>query len=394
MIPAYYEFQNPARILSGTYALENIAKELQSFGVSRPLLLSDNVLSQIGTVKILNDALTSCDMPVAATCTDIPADSSIQVVNDIAALYRASQCDSLIALGGGSVLDTAKGVGMLISQGSADLLDLMGCEVLPRGNHVPVIAIPTTSGTGSEATMVAVINNPALRLKMEFISQYLVPDVAVLDVRMVQTMPPKITASTGMDALCHAIEASTCMQRNPLSDAYAYAAMDLIRDNLVAATRNGNDKKARISMANASLLAGCSFSNSMVGLVHAIGHALGGICRVPHGEAMSILLPLCMEYNLRKLDNEYGELLLHIKGPEVYASTPRKDRGSVSIDAVRELETQLHDLCGLPVRLRDTKARTEDFDQVARRAMDDGAMIVNPVQADHEEILEILEKAW
>lgn len=394
MIPSYYEFQNPARILSGTFALENIARELDAFGATRPLLLSDNILRQIGTVKILCDALSSNNMSVAATYTDIPADSSIQVVNEIASVYRQYQCDSLIALGGGSVLDTAKGVGMLISQGSADLLTLMGCEVLPRGEHVPLIAVPTTSGTGSEATMVAVINNPELRLKMEFISQHLVPDVAVLDVRMVQTMPAKITASTGMDALCHAIEASTCMQHNPLSDSYAHAAMDLIRENLVTAVRNGNDKKARMAMANASLLAGCAFSNSMVGLVHAIGHALGGVCRVPHGEAMSILLPVCMEYNLEKLDEAYGELLIHLGGAEVYASTSVEKRGRVSIDIIRQMTSTLHDLCGLPQALKDTKAKVEDFPEVAKRAMNDGAMIVNPVQADFEDIMGLLERAW
>ena len=157
---AYYEFKLPAKILSGAGALEHIPHELEGLGARRPLLLSDQGLEQVGTVKVVQAALRQGGMEAAETFCHIPPDSSIEVVNQIASLYRQTKCDSLIALGGGSVIDTAKGVGMVLAQAGSDLLDAAGCEVLPRGEHVPFVAVPTTAGTGSEATMVAVVSNP------------------------------------------------------------------------------------------------------------------------------------------------------------------------------------------------------------------------------------------
>lgn len=393
-LPAYYEFQHAAKILSGRYALENIPAELKNLGAQKPLLLSDSVLQKIGTLQIVVDALAAGQVEIAGTYTDIPADSSVEIVNAIAETYRRLGCDSILAVGGGSVIDTAKGVRMLLSTGERDMIALMGCENIPQGLKVPFIAVPTTSGTGSESTLVAVIKNEARKLKMEFISYYLQPDVAVLDVRMTETLPPKMTASTGMDALCHAIEASSCLQKNPLSDAYAAAAIALIRDNLKNAVRSGKDQEARLALSNASMMAGAAFSNSMVGIIHAIGHALGGVCHVPHGDAMTILLPHGMEYNREKAGDCYAELLLHLAGAETYAATAPEDRAQKAIDTVRAMTGELNEICGLPIRLRDVGVEREDFEAVARTAMNDGAMIVNPRQAGKDDILRILEAAY
>ncbi|MGN0969641.1 MAG: iron-containing alcohol dehydrogenase, partial [Evtepia sp.] len=152
---AYYEFKLPTKILSGVEALEHIPHELNTLGAFRPLLLSDEGLEKVGTVATVQAALVQGGMTAVETFCQIPPDSSIQVVNRIAALYRQLGCDSLIAVGGGSVIDTAKGVGMVLSQAGHDLLDAAGAEVLPRGEHVPFVAVPTTAGTGSEATLVA-----------------------------------------------------------------------------------------------------------------------------------------------------------------------------------------------------------------------------------------------
>ena len=172
-IPGYYEFVNPGKILSGKYALENISTEFRLLGSSRVMVLSDKVLEKLGQVQILSDALISGGVKVVEVYTDIPADSSIEVVNKIAELYRKANADSIVALGGGSVIDTAKGLRMLISQGGTDILKFVGAEVLPYAKHVPFAAVPTTSGTGSEATAVAVIKDNERKVKMEFISQFL-----------------------------------------------------------------------------------------------------------------------------------------------------------------------------------------------------------------------------
>ena len=376
-------------------ALEHIPHELNTLGAFRPLLLSDEGLEKVGTVATVQAALVQGGMTAVETFCQIPPDSSIQVVNRIAALYRQLGCDSLIAVGGGSVIDTAKGVGMVLSQAGHDLLDSAGAEVLPRGEHVPFVAVPTTAGTGSEATLVAVVNNPETKVKMEFLSYHLLPDVAVLDPRMTETLPPRITASTGFDALVHAIEAATCLQRNPVSDSFAEKAMGQLARTLPIVVRNGKDRKARMVMANGSLLAGAAFSNSMVGLVHAIGHALGGVCRVAHGDAMTILLPAVMKYNLETCRERYGELLLYLAGPEIYAETPAGQRAERTIAFLTDLRQELSDLTGLPTTLTATgKVKKSDFDAVARTALNDGAIIVNPAQADYEDILAILEEVW
>lgn len=385
----YFEFTNPTKLCAGTGALENLAYELKILGVSRPMILSDAVLEKLGTLKKLLQALG--DTKIGRIYTDIPRDSSIEAVNRIAVEYRDYACDGLVALGGGSVLDTAKGVRLLISQDAEDLLELMGCECQPRGRHVPFAAVPTTAGTGSEATAVAVIRNPELNVKMEYISQHLLPDVAVLDPRMTETLPPRITASTGMDTLCHAIEAYSCMQKNPVSDAYASAAVRLVREHLLTAVCRGKSKEARLGMANASFLAGAAFSNSMVGVVHAIGHALGGVCQIAHGDAMNILLPAGMLFNRKYCQEPYAQLLFDLAGPEVYLETPKEKRADRMIAEVLHLRRKLHHLTGLPMTLKEAGADPARFPEVARTALNDGATIVNPRQVTYEAVMRILE---
>jgi alcohol dehydrogenase len=392
-IPKYYEFINSTKIISGSKALENIPFELSKRGVSAPMLLSDKVLLEIGTVKKVLNCFTEGGIAVKSIYTDIPADSSVKIVSIIAEQYKKDGCDSIIAVGGGSVIDTAKGLRLVLTQEVDDIMELMGLNVLKRGKSIPLIAVPTTSGTGSEATQIAVIANPDKNVKMEFVAADILPDVAVLDVRMTETLPPRVTASTAMDALCHAVEAYTCIQRNPVSSAYAFGAIKLIMEYIDEAVNNGTNKDARLALANGSLLAGVAFSNSMVGNVHAIGHALGGVCKVPHGDAMAILLPYCMEYNLEIVRELYEELLLPLGGADLYAKTLKTSRAEESIKVIKEKLYYLNKKCGLPTKLSQTRAEKERFGLVAEKAINDGAMTVNPRMMTKEDVLEILNKA-
>ncbi len=394
MLPKYYEFQNSAKILSGKFALENIPLELKMLNAKRPLFLSDDTLNKIGTVKIVLDAIEKQDdVVVGEQFTNIPPNSDLDLIKRIVNIYKEANCDSIIALGGGSVIDTAKGVRMVLSQNVEDINELMGAEILTYGKHIPFVAIPTTSGTGSEVTAVAVILDKLRQIKMEFISYYLLPDVAVIDPRMTETLPKKIAASTGMDALCHAIEAYTCLQKNPMSDAYAISAIKLIGENLIDSVEK-DKKEAKIAMENASMMAGVSFSNSMVGLVHAIGHALGGVCHVPHGNAMNILLPYCMEYNMDKIGEEYGRILLYLAGEDVYLNTKKENRGEKLVDIIEEMKERLNKLTGIPITLKEAGVKEEDLNEVAKKAINDGAIIVNPKEARYEDVLNILRKAY
>lgn len=393
MVPSYYEFNNPFKVISGKNALENIPFELKNLNAQKPLLLSSaRELKDPYLKKVLN-SLSDFKITIGAVFTDIPPDSSLETVNKIAEVYRSSNCDSIIAVGGGKVIDTAKGVNILITQNSEDLSELMGVDIITK-KGVPFIAVPTTAGTGSEATSVAVISDTSKNVKMEFISSHILPDIAVLDPRMFISLPPKLTASTGMDALTHAVEAYTCTQKNPLSDAYAFAAIKLISEYLPKAVENGSDETVRLAMANASLMAGTAFSNSMVGLVHAIGHACGGVCHIAHGDAMTILLPYCMEYNLDVLGEYYGELLLPLAGSLIYAKTSKETRGIKSIEYIRKMSSEFKRICNLPTRLSEVNIDKKYFEQIAKTALNDGAIIMNPKEASLEDIMSILEKAY
>ena len=393
-VPSYYEFVNPGKILSGKYALEGIASEFRLFSASRVFVMSDAVLEKLGQVKILTDALISGGVEVVQVYTDIPADSSIEVVNKIASLYREVKADCIVALGGGSVIDTAKGVRMLISQGGDDIMKFVGAEVLPYAKHVPFAAVPTTSGTGSEATAVAVIKDNEKKLKMEFISQFIIPDLAVIDERFTLSMPARVTAMTGLDALTHSIESYSCIQKNPISQSYARSAILLIRENLMECIKHPSDKKARLAMANGSLLAGSAFSNSMVGIVHAIGHSLGGVCGLPHGLAMAILLPHCMRFNLEKCSDDYAELLIFFLSPEEYAAVAKEERAKKCVEVVSDFVSSIAKEAGLSMKLGDNRVEKNDLEEVASRAINDGAMIVNPRVATKEDVLAILEAAY
>ena len=386
----YYEFQNSTKIISGKNSIDNIPAELNFFNSKRPLLISDSVLNKIGTVDKIVKATENDEIKIGFKYTDVPQDSDLEVINRLCKIYKENNCDSIVAVGGGSVIDTAKGVRMLISQNVEDINELMGNEILKYGVHVPFIVIPTTAGTGSEVTLVAVIEDKIKKVKMEFISYFLLPDVAILDPQMTMSLPKKATASTGMDALCHAIESYSCIQKNPMSDSYAISAISLIRDNLFKVMENGNDAEARLNMANASLMAGVAFSNSMVGLVHAIGHSLGAVCHVPHGDAISILLPYVLEYNLDVCKNEYANLLFFLADEETYIKTLKEERANKTIEIIKEWINKLNQITGLPNKL---EISDEDIEKVAKIAINDGAIIVNPKKANYEDIVEILKKA-
>ena len=391
---SYFEFQNAVKLLCGELALERIPNELQHLNAKRPLVLSDAVLAKIGTMAQVTSAMEAEGVAPAATFTDIPVDSSLAVVNQIAAFYREQGCDSIVAIGGGSVIDTAKGVRLVLSQDTDDIFSISGLENVAAGKHIPFVVVPTTAGTGSECTGVAVIRNDANGVKMEFLSPFVEPDVAVIDPRMTEGLPPKATASTGMDALCHAVEACTCLQANPLSTAYGTAAIRLIAQNLETATINGKNREARFNMALASTMAGIAFSNSMVGAVHAIGHALGGVCHVPHAVAMTILLPHVMRYNLSHSAGDYAALLPWLVGMDAAMTTPADKRAEAAIVAIETLAAKLNAACGLPLTLSAAGVSKDDFAKVAEFAVNDGALIVNPRAATQEQVLEILNAAF
>jgi len=393
MFPSYYEFSFPVKIISGHKALNNLPAELIQSNVRRPLIITDEGVAKAGLVDIILDAFAESGITIGALYDQTPLESSTLIVNELAGLFRAKQCDTIIAVGGGSVLDTAKGVNILISLDGQDVRDFRGAETLP-GPLRPFFAVPTTAGTGSEATNSAVIADPEKGVKMLFVSEFLMPRAAVLDSRMTLTLPPKLTAATGMDALTHAMEAYISIQKNPMSDAYAYQAIRLIGGWLRQVTACPQDKEGRLALANASTMAGTAFSNSMVGCVHSMGHATGAVGHIPHGIAMNIFLPFGLEFNLSCCAQAIGELLLPLAGPELYAATPAAERPARTIAEVRRLKDDLYQISGLPRTLKEAGVGREKMDAIANLAINDGSAMMNARELTVPAALQMLEQAY
>lgn len=400
-LPGYYEYYCGVKIIAGHDALERIPGILLDLRARRPMIVTDKGVAGAGLVDVVLGAVKD-RLTIGAVADDVPPDSDLRVVNRLAALYREQGCDALIAVGGGSVMDTAKGINIVVSEGADDLMKFSGAGALKRPLK-PLVAVPTTAGTGSEVTLVAVVKDHERHLKMAFVSYFLLPDAAILDSRMTLSLPAAITAATGMDALTHAVEAYYGLSKNPLSDATALAAIRLISENLVNVTRNPSDREARLAMANAAALAGMAFSNSMVGMVHTLGHATGSVCGVPHGVCMAILLPYGLEYNRHKREDVMGELLFPMGGPDVFAGTTKEQRTDRVIAYVRQMNQDLHDASeGRHARFfrevldREGKPAVPrgSLPDIARTALGDGSIFYNPEDLDYDDFLMVLEAAW
>lgn len=394
MAKSYYEFFCPVKIIAGHKALEHIPFELDTLQARRPMIITDKGVVAVGLLKHIDAAFAGSDIKPVCVFDDVPPDSSMQTVRNAAAMYRANNCDALIAVGGGSVIDTSKATNILVSEGGDDLGKFSGAHNLKRPLK-PLFVVPTTAGTGSETTMVAVVSDTEKGVKVPFTSYFLMPSAAVLDPRMTLTLPPHITAMTAMDAMTHAVEAFTCLAANPISDAYATGAIRKISENLLKVMDNPSDADGRLELAQASTMAGIAFSNSMVGLVHSLGHSLGAVCHLPHGLCMSLFLPYVLEYNQDVNGERIGELLLPLAGADVYATTPKSARAQKAIATIRDMRDALYQRCKLPRTLQETgKVQQNQLKQVAELTVNDGSIIFNPKETDREEALAILERAW
>lgn len=392
MLPGYFEFYNPVKVLCGNAALENISYELNRLGAKKPFLLVSRTMLENGIPERIGGNFKFL------VETDLPEIPSFHQVEELTSYARVHGCDSVLAVGGSSVLDTAKAVRLLLSQNSSRLCEMLGSEwqdnsLLGEGERVPFIMVPTDFGTGSECTNTAMVQDDRTKAKQQIISDRLLPDAAVLDPRCTEKLPPKLTAACGMDALTHAIEGYTGLQKNPLSDAYACAAVKLIGKNLIAAVREPENKTYRLEMACASAMAGIAFSNSKGGLVHAIAHALETLCQLSHGEAVGIVLPKVMRWQLDKAGEQYGELLCDFCGSEYYAKIPYYQRGKKLIEVIEETMKHLHQNCGLPISLKEVGVTRKSLRKVAQLAVNDAAILLNPKPVGKEAVMDILLSA-
>lgn len=391
----YFEFFSPVKINSGEKALSTLDFELKQYHIKRPLIITNQNLKELKILDILLENITTINFSHRQIIKNISNKATIEVVQKVAKRYKELKCDGIIALGGEAVIDTAKGLNLLISENIDDLNKLAGIESI-HADMEPFIVIPTTSGTGSEASLTAVISDQKAKKTLEFNSNKLMPDLAIIDPQMTFTLPPRLAASTGIDVLVHAVEAYTGLQTNPLSDAFAFSALKLVGQNLKKLIADVNNKQYKIAMNNAAIMAGIAFANSHAGIIHAIGDACGDIAKVSHGDVLAVLLPHGMFHNLKfdYCQKSYQDILLALEGTEKFAETKKEDRALMAVDSVVGILSELHFSTGIPVRLEELGIKRSDFDSIIDKALHNSALLNSAGHVESQDIRTILEAAY
>ncbi len=378
-----FMFSIPQIIVFGKGSLEKLPDLLGKTTQGKVLILSDRGLEKVGAVKKVTDVLDQAGMK-HLEFLDIEANPSIETVNSALAAYKEGKASGIIALGGGSPMDVAKAVGVLAVFGG-DISAYEGAHLVP-GKIAPIIAIPTTAGTGSEVTAFAVITDKARNYKLTVFSYELVPSYALLDPELIMSLPPSVAAATGMDALVHAIEAYLSKASSPFTDMMAEKAMMLIGKSIRKFVADRSNEEAASSMLLASTFAGLAFAWARLGDVHAMAHPLGGFFNVPHGVANAILLPTVLEFNAMADNGRYEVIYDFIKeGREkILYFDP--------YTLIREIRRLISDL-GIPEGLNEVGVTEDKIPEMAADAMKSGNIAVNPRKTTIKDIEFLYQKA-
>lgn len=287
-----WEFRAPELILTARGSLQQVGFHARLRG-RRALVVSDPVMTQLGRVEELQRLLAGAGV-TSVPYTGVTGEPTDRMVEEGLAILRDEECDLLVALGGGSPIDTAKAIAMLATNGGK-ITDYMGIDKV-QTRSLPLVAIPTTAGTGSEVTRFTIITDTRNDVKMLIGSPHLIPAVAIVDADLSLSAPPRVTADTGIDALCHAVEAYISRRAHPMTDLLALSAIRLVAGNLRQAWANGQDVVVREAVMLGAMQAGLAFSNASVTLVHGMSRPIGAIFHVPHGLSNALLLPTVLEY--------------------------------------------------------------------------------------------------
>ena len=364
----------------GAGAIAAIVTEAQARGFHKALVCSDPSLIKFGVTAKVTDLLDSAGLAYAIF-SDIKANPTIENVQTGVAAFREAGADYLIAIGGGSSMDTAKAIGIIINNPEfSDVRSLEGVAPTKKPS-VPIIAVPTTAGTAAEVTINYVITDVQKNRKMVCVDVHDIPVVAVVDPDMMSTMPAGLTAATGMDALTHAIEGYITAGAWEMSDMFHLKAIEIIARSLRAAVKN--DPKGREEMALGQYIAGMGFSNVGLGIVHSMAHPLGALYDTPHGVANAIILPTVMEYNAPATGEKYRHIAAAMGVSGTESMTQEEDR-KAAIDAVRRLSVDV----GIPADLKDI-VKVEDVDFLAESAYADACRPGNPRETSVAEIKEL-----
>ncbi|MBR2121997.1 MAG: lactaldehyde reductase [Lachnospiraceae bacterium] len=361
----------------GKGAIENIVPEIERGGYKHIFVASDPDLIKFGVTAKVTDLLDAAGIAYTVY-SDIKPNPTIENVKNGVAAFKACGADAIVAIGGGSSMDTAKAIGVIIT--NPEFEDVRSLEgVAPTKNHaVPTIAVPTTAGTAAEVTINYVITDVEKQRKFVCVDTNDIPYIAVVDPDMMSTMPASLTAATGMDALTHAIEGYTTRAAWELTDMFHLEAIRLISENLRGAVKN--EAAGRDGMALAQYIAGMGFSNVGLGIDHAMAHTLSAHYDTPHGVACAMFLPIALEFNRDHCGERYREIARAMGVEGVDAMTPEEYKDA-AINAVRQLSEDV----GIPKK--NEKIREEDLEQLAKDALADACYPGNPREADLDQVI-------
>jgi len=379
-----FSFSVPQNIIFGWGAMEKLSENAEKIGGNKGFIISGPHLKKIGMVDKCIEALGKNGI-ICESFTDTEGNPSTDTVDKATKKFLESGADFIIAFGGGSPLDTAKAVAVLGTYGGV-ITDYEGVGKVP-GQVVPMIAIPTTAGTGSEVTSFSVITDHSRNYKLTVGSEYLLPKVTILDPELITSVPERVAASCGVDAFVHALEAYLSLAASPFSDMMALRAMELIGKNLLEYIDNRKDKSASEAMLMGSLFAGIAFSHARLGNVHAMSHPVSAFFDVPHGLANAILLPTVVEYNEETNPEKYYDIYCCLSRKPILkeAFAPH-----MLVEEIRAMNSKL----GIPDNLKSVGVTSDKLETMTDDAMKSGNIKVNPRHTSREDILNLYKKAY
>ncbi|MDR3254447.1 MAG: iron-containing alcohol dehydrogenase [Synergistaceae bacterium] len=375
----------PMLNLIGRGSVKEVGKEARNLHGNRAFIVASEGAVGEAQAKEISDILAKEGVISHPFCEAVP-NPTVSVVEKGLASYQESESDIIVAVGGGSAIDTAKGIGLLATNGG-NIRDYSGAN---KSRHAmpPFIAISTTAGTGSEVTQFAVISDDANHSKFTIVDWHTTPNVSVNDPEMMLSMPPSLTAGTGMDALTHAVEAYASKNATAVTDAKAYKAVELIAKSLLKAVKDGADIDARENMCYASFLAGAAFNNAGLGLTHALSHPLGGMYNLPHGLCNALLLPHVIKFNMDRASGRYSDLAVAVGAGKAWHSE-RENCESFTrfiINLSREIE--------IPGGLSEVGVKSKDLETLAAEAMEEAIGATNPRPYSAQQALDVYKAAF
>ena len=379
-----FTFSVPQNIIVGRGSLAKLPEVAEKSGGKKAFIISGPHLNKMGIVQSCVDALKAKGIE-SSVFTETEGNPSVETVDKASAAYKESGADFIVALGGGSPMDVAKAVGVVARYGGS-ITEYEGADKVP-GDIIPLIAVPTTAGTGSEVTAFSVITDHSRNYKLTVFSYQLIPSYAILDAELLTTAPASVAAACGIDAMVHALEAYISTAASPFSDAMAEKALELIGANIRCYAANRGDIEAAENMLVGSLFAGIAFSWARLGDVHAMSHPVSAYFNVPHGVANAILLPTIVEYNMLADKGKYLNIYNYIA--ELPAA-PEEFTADMLVDELLNLNEAL----GSPAGLEEAGVTKDKFDAMADDAMKSGNIAVNPRSTTKKDVLALYEKAF